>query len=97
MTFACILLLYISVICQGYRVDFEAQAEMFSADGLCPLFSLLFFQEPIDIFEGVRDDQALCMATNLGFKGPLQRQVMCAFKASKYQSKKEVEIHPMHI
>lgn len=42
------------------------------------LFSL---QEVIDIFDGVRDDQALCMAANLGFKGPLQRQVMRAFKA----------------
>lgn len=37
--------------------------------------SLWFLQEAIDIFEGVRDDQALCMAANLGFKGPLQRQV----------------------
>lgn len=41
---------------------------------------LLFFpneslQEAIDIFEGVRDDQALRMAANLGFKGVLQRQV----------------------
>uniref|UniRef100_A0A3Q4AC22 succinate--CoA ligase (GDP-forming) n=1 Tax=Mola mola TaxID=94237 RepID=A0A3Q4AC22_MOLML len=34
----------------------------------------LIFKEVIDIFEGVRDDQALCMAANLGFKGPLQRQ-----------------------
>ncbi|KAE8298076.1 Succinate--CoA ligase [GDP-forming] subunit beta, mitochondrial [Larimichthys crocea] len=34
----------------------------------------LIFKEAIDIFEGVRDDQALCMAANLGFKGPLQRQ-----------------------
>lgn len=33
-------------------------------------------QEAIDIFEGVRDDQALGMAANLGFKGALQRQVM---------------------
>lgn len=32
-------------------------------------------QEVIDIFEGVRDDQALRMAANLGFKGALQRQV----------------------
>ncbi|XP_034023064.1 succinate--CoA ligase [GDP-forming] subunit beta, mitochondrial isoform X2 [Thalassophryne amazonica] len=30
--------------------------------------------EVIDIFEGVHDDQALHMAANLGFKGPLQRQ-----------------------
>uniref|UniRef100_UPI001CD8D0AC succinyl-CoA ligase [GDP-forming] subunit beta, mitochondrial n=1 Tax=Solea senegalensis TaxID=28829 RepID=UPI001CD8D0AC len=34
----------------------------------------LIFKEVIDIFEGVRDDQALRMADNLGFKGPLQRQ-----------------------
>ncbi|KAG7229593.1 hypothetical protein INR49_012608, partial [Caranx melampygus] len=34
----------------------------------------LIFKEVIDIFEGVRDDQALRMAANLGFKGPLQRQ-----------------------
>ncbi|KAI7794767.1 putative succinyl-CoA ligase [Triplophysa rosa] len=34
----------------------------------------LIFKEVIDIFEGVRDDQALRMATNLGFKGPLERQ-----------------------
>lgn len=33
-------------------------------------------QEVIDIFEGVRDDQALRMAANLGFKGPLERQVI---------------------
>ncbi|TTB85604.1 Succinate--CoA ligase [GDP-forming] subunit beta, mitochondrial [Bagarius yarrelli] len=33
-------------------------------------------EEVIDIFEGVRDDQALRMAANLGFKGPLERQVM---------------------
>lgn len=32
-------------------------------------------QEVIDIFEGVRDDQALRMAANLGFKGVLERQV----------------------
>ncbi|XP_076845295.1 LOW QUALITY PROTEIN: succinate--CoA ligase [GDP-forming] subunit beta, mitochondrial [Brachyhypopomus gauderio] len=34
----------------------------------------LIFKEPIDIFEGVRDDQAQRMAANLGFKGPLQKQ-----------------------
>uniref|UniRef100_A0AAX7UP12 Succinate-CoA ligase subunit beta n=1 Tax=Astatotilapia calliptera TaxID=8154 RepID=A0AAX7UP12_ASTCA len=34
----------------------------------------LIFKEAIDIFEGVRDDQALRMAANLGFKGALQRQ-----------------------
>lgn len=39
-------------------------------------------QEVIDIFEGVRDEQALRMAANLGFKGPLQRQVMYAPRAS---------------
>ncbi len=38
--------------------------------------SHLLPQEVIDIFEGVRDDQALRMAANLGFKGPLERQVM---------------------
>lgn len=48
-------------------------------------FLLLFFQEVIDIFEGVRDDQALRMAANLGFKGPLQRQVMGGLKALKLQ------------
>ncbi|KAM7402547.1 hypothetical protein PAMP_017775 [Pampus punctatissimus] len=34
----------------------------------------LIFKEAIDIFEGVQDDQALRMAANLGFKGPLQTQ-----------------------
>ncbi|XP_048878985.1 succinyl-CoA ligase [GDP-forming] subunit beta, mitochondrial [Brienomyrus brachyistius] len=34
----------------------------------------LIFKEVIDIYEGVRDDQALRMAANLGFKGPLERQ-----------------------
>uniref|UniRef100_A0A8C4HYK3 Succinate-CoA ligase subunit beta n=1 Tax=Dicentrarchus labrax TaxID=13489 RepID=A0A8C4HYK3_DICLA len=34
----------------------------------------LIFKEVIDIFQGVQDDQALRMAANLGFKGPLQRQ-----------------------
>ncbi|KAK3536980.1 hypothetical protein QTP86_029471, partial [Hemibagrus guttatus] len=34
----------------------------------------LIYKEVIDIFEGVRDDQALRMAANLGFKGPLERQ-----------------------
>ncbi|TRY60390.1 hypothetical protein DNTS_012019 [Danionella cerebrum] len=34
----------------------------------------LIFKEVIDIFEGVRDDQALRMAANLGFKGELERQ-----------------------
>uniref|UniRef100_A0A8C8JEW2 Succinate--CoA ligase [GDP-forming] subunit beta, mitochondrial n=1 Tax=Oncorhynchus tshawytscha TaxID=74940 RepID=A0A8C8JEW2_ONCTS len=34
----------------------------------------LIFKEVIDIFEGVRDDQAVRMAANLGFKGPLERQ-----------------------
>lgn len=49
--------------------------------GLTPFLHLLLFpnespQEAIDIFEGVRDDQALRMAANLGFKGVLQRQVI---------------------
>ena len=44
---------------------------------MIPVFSLLL-QEVIDIFEGVREDQALRMASNLGFKGPLERQVMRA-------------------
>lgn len=43
---------------------------------LLPSLSHLLPQEIIDIFEGVRDDQALRMAANLGFKGPLERQVM---------------------
>ncbi|KAJ7317051.1 hypothetical protein JRQ81_003213, partial [Phrynocephalus forsythii] len=34
----------------------------------------LIFKEEIDIFEGVKDAQALRMAGNLGFKGPLQQQ-----------------------
>uniref|UniRef100_A0A3B5LTD6 succinate--CoA ligase (GDP-forming) n=1 Tax=Xiphophorus couchianus TaxID=32473 RepID=A0A3B5LTD6_9TELE len=34
----------------------------------------LIFKEVIDIYKGVQDDQALRMAANLGFKGPLQRQ-----------------------
>uniref|UniRef100_A0A3B4A0F6 Succinate--CoA ligase [GDP-forming] subunit beta, mitochondrial n=1 Tax=Periophthalmus magnuspinnatus TaxID=409849 RepID=A0A3B4A0F6_9GOBI len=34
----------------------------------------LIFKEVIDIFQGVQDEQALRMAANLGFKGPLQRQ-----------------------
>ncbi|XP_048712896.1 succinate--CoA ligase [GDP-forming] subunit beta, mitochondrial isoform X2 [Caretta caretta] len=34
----------------------------------------LIFKEEIDIFEGVKDNQALQMAGNLGFKGPLQQQ-----------------------
>ncbi|XP_072438606.1 succinate--CoA ligase [GDP-forming] subunit beta, mitochondrial [Chiloscyllium punctatum] len=34
----------------------------------------LIFKEIIDIFEGVKEDQALRMATNIGFKGPLQQQ-----------------------
>ncbi|NP_001089908.1 succinate-CoA ligase, GDP-forming, beta subunit L homeolog [Xenopus laevis] len=34
----------------------------------------LIFKEEIDIFEGVKDCQALRMADNLGFKGPLQQQ-----------------------
>ncbi|RMB98996.1 hypothetical protein DUI87_24541 [Hirundo rustica rustica] len=34
----------------------------------------LIFKEEIDIFEGVKDRQALQMAKNLGFQGPLQQQ-----------------------
>ncbi|KAK2534615.1 Suclg2 [Columba livia] len=34
----------------------------------------LIFKEEIDIFEGIKDHQALQMAKNLGFKGPLQQQ-----------------------
>uniref|UniRef100_A0A8C4UWG8 Succinate--CoA ligase [GDP-forming] subunit beta, mitochondrial n=1 Tax=Falco tinnunculus TaxID=100819 RepID=A0A8C4UWG8_FALTI len=34
----------------------------------------LIFKEEIDIFEGVKDHQALQMAKNLGFKGPLEQQ-----------------------
>lgn len=44
----------------------------------CLSLSLQILQEVIDIFEGVHDDQALRMAANLGFKEPLQRQVMGA-------------------
>ncbi|MGH0187054.1 UNVERIFIED_CONTAM: hypothetical protein FKN15_023599 [Acipenser sinensis] len=32
------------------------------------------FKEVIDIFQGVTDEQALCMAANLGFRGSLERQ-----------------------
>uniref|UniRef100_A0A8C5R574 Succinate--CoA ligase [GDP-forming] subunit beta, mitochondrial n=1 Tax=Leptobrachium leishanense TaxID=445787 RepID=A0A8C5R574_9ANUR len=34
----------------------------------------LIFKEEIDIFEGIKDSQALRMADNLGFKGPLRQQ-----------------------
>ncbi|KAG8557072.1 hypothetical protein GDO81_018323, partial [Engystomops pustulosus] len=34
----------------------------------------LIFKEEIDIFEGIQDSQALRMADNLGFKGPLRQQ-----------------------
>ncbi|XP_048450421.1 succinate--CoA ligase [GDP-forming] subunit beta, mitochondrial, partial [Rhincodon typus] len=34
----------------------------------------LIFKEVIDIFEGVREDQALRMAANMGFKGLLRQQ-----------------------
>ncbi|XP_069499890.1 succinate--CoA ligase [GDP-forming] subunit beta, mitochondrial isoform X2 [Ambystoma mexicanum] len=34
----------------------------------------LIFKEEIDIFEGVKECQAMRMADNLGFKGPLQHQ-----------------------
>uniref|UniRef100_A0A8C3N792 Succinate--CoA ligase [GDP-forming] subunit beta, mitochondrial n=1 Tax=Geospiza parvula TaxID=87175 RepID=A0A8C3N792_GEOPR len=34
----------------------------------------LIFKEEIDIFEGIKDHQALQMANNLGFQGPLQQQ-----------------------
>ncbi|XP_025930749.1 succinate--CoA ligase [GDP-forming] subunit beta, mitochondrial isoform X1 [Apteryx rowi] len=34
----------------------------------------LIFKEEIDIFEGIKDHQALRMAENLGFRGPLQQQ-----------------------
>ncbi|MEE6502540.1 hypothetical protein FKM82_004549 [Ascaphus truei] len=34
----------------------------------------LIFKEEIDIFDGIKDSQALRMADNLGFKGPLQNQ-----------------------
>lgn len=39
------------------------------------LYSLLL-QEEIDIFEGVKDIQAMRLAENLGFKGNLQQQVI---------------------
>ncbi|XP_059800275.1 succinyl-CoA ligase [GDP-forming] subunit beta, mitochondrial [Hypanus sabinus] len=34
----------------------------------------LIFKEVIDIFEGVREDQAFRMAANIGFKGPQQQK-----------------------
>jgi len=62
---------------------------------------LFLTQEVIDIFEGVRDDQAVRMASNLGFKGPLERQVLlsagthshayaykCTLKHNRYSRKK---------
>ena len=58
---------------------------------LSPVFSLLM-QEVIDIFEGVRDDQALRMASNLGFKGPLERQVM-QFAGSFHSPDAEEQAH----
>lgn len=36
---------------------------------------MLLLQEEIDIFEGIKDRQALQMAKNLGFQGALQQQV----------------------
>lgn len=57
-------------------------------------YSLQIYQEAIDIFEGVRDDQALRMAANLGFKGALQRQVMGPWKALKSQRRiSDSDIH----
>uniref|UniRef100_A0A9J7X1Q6 Succinate--CoA ligase [GDP-forming] subunit beta, mitochondrial n=1 Tax=Cyprinus carpio carpio TaxID=630221 RepID=A0A9J7X1Q6_CYPCA len=53
----------------------------------------LIFKEVIDIFEGVRDDQALRMAANLGFKGPLEKQVMVLYH--KYIDATQVEVNPL--
>lgn len=51
---------------------------------LCTIyFPLQLSQEVIDIFEGVQPEQALRMATNLGFTGPLQTQVTAATAALK--------------
>lgn len=40
---------------------------------------MLLLQEEIDIFEGIKDRQALQMAKNLGFQGPLQQQVIWVY------------------
>uniref|UniRef100_A0A8C0YK93 Succinate--CoA ligase [GDP-forming] subunit beta, mitochondrial n=1 Tax=Cyprinus carpio carpio TaxID=630221 RepID=A0A8C0YK93_CYPCA len=58
----------------------------------------LIFKEVIDIFEGVRDDQALRMAANLGFKGPLEKQVMESLKIVNLSLKvdaTQVEVNPL--
>ena len=36
---------------------------------------LICWQEPIDIFAGLTDEQAMRMADNLKFKGDLQKEV----------------------
>uniref|UniRef100_UPI001EAF3EFA succinate--CoA ligase [GDP-forming] subunit beta, mitochondrial-like isoform X2 n=1 Tax=Oncorhynchus gorbuscha TaxID=8017 RepID=UPI001EAF3EFA len=59
----------------------------------------LIFKEVIDIFEGVRDDQALRMAANLGFKGPLERQaadqIMRLYDLFLKVDATQVEVNPL--
>uniref|UniRef100_A0A9J7ZZ57 Succinate--CoA ligase [GDP-forming] subunit beta, mitochondrial n=1 Tax=Cyprinus carpio carpio TaxID=630221 RepID=A0A9J7ZZ57_CYPCA len=61
----------------------------------------LIFKEVIDIFEGVRDDQALRMAANLGFKGPsqssaasVQREFLWVISSLKVDAT-QVEVNPL--
>uniref|UniRef100_A0A8C6YRL5 Succinate-CoA ligase GDP-forming subunit beta n=1 Tax=Nothoprocta perdicaria TaxID=30464 RepID=A0A8C6YRL5_NOTPE len=52
----------------------------------------LIFKEEIDIFEGIKDHQALRMAENLGFRGTLQQQVT---DASQIDTRGQKEIFAM--
>ncbi|XP_075039507.1 succinate--CoA ligase [GDP-forming] subunit beta, mitochondrial [Mixophyes fleayi] len=58
----------------------------------------LIFKEEIDIFEGIKDSQALAMADNLGFKGPLQQQaadqIMKLYKLFLKVDATQVEVNP---
>lgn len=51
----------------------------FQTDCLRSVLCTLLSQEEIDIFEGVKDAQALRLAENLGFRGALQQQVIFFF------------------
>uniref|UniRef100_A0A6P8P146 Succinate--CoA ligase [GDP-forming] subunit beta, mitochondrial n=1 Tax=Geotrypetes seraphini TaxID=260995 RepID=A0A6P8P146_GEOSA len=58
----------------------------------------LIFKEEIDIFEGIKDNQALRMAENLGFDGPLQQQAADQIKKLYHLFLKvdatQVEVNP---
>ncbi|XP_071612359.1 succinate--CoA ligase [GDP-forming] subunit beta, mitochondrial isoform X1 [Heliangelus exortis] len=58
----------------------------------------LIFKEEIDIFEGIKDLQALQMAKNLGFNGPLQQQAADQIKKLYHLFLKidatQVEVNP---